>query len=141
MPAPGPFARVLPAELICLPNLKRRVFGDIERIKRRYGFDFPIDVLLREYDAGILALYICDDGFIVAKKNRDTYTDRLELYLWFAASWSGVNVLDRYYDDIQALARGLGCQSIVFDTKREGFKRMAKRKAWNVQHSYRIALD
>lgn len=69
-------------------------------------------------------LYRSDEGFIVLRAVKNSYTRRVDLVVWLAQSFVfGVN-REAYQRELERLAQVAGASRIIFHTQRNGWEKV-----------------
>lgn len=78
---------------------------------------------------------ISGDGFLVVSLETDAYgTGELELYVRMAASWGARGTIQRNDAHLDAIARELGAERLVFRTLRPGMHKVLNPE-WSVRYT------
>src|SRR5882757_5951462 len=97
-----------------LPGLRKVLEHQNEGIR-------PEDVFC-DLKMGIAALYLCEDGFIIFKVTTDAIGRRTLIINW-AYSSAHEKVMAKYADEVDAIARELGCMKQSLMSTRRGYER------------------
>lgn len=79
---------------------------------------------------GRASLYLAesDEGFAVLRKHANTFTGEVTIFIW--AVWGeGDRILERYWPELERIAKGEGASVLKFESKRPGFSRL---EGWEV---------
>lgn len=76
-------------------------------------------------------LFLCEEGYIVVEELFEEPESKI-LHVWIAYG-KGTNLLEKYNEDINQLAKSVGANKITFRTQRKGFER-ALPDGWCMDH-------
>jgi hypothetical protein len=80
-------------------------------------------------------LFLCDDGFIIFKKEPAQQAGEWDLLVWWSYMASRTSVIQYYEDQVLEIARTLECSSVSFldPTGRRGYARVLPEE-WEVDY-------
>lgn len=105
--------------------------GLLEALAQQRAGIRPEDVFC-DLKMGIAALYLCEDGFIIFKVTTDAIGRRTLIINW-AYSSAHEKVMAKYADEVDAVARELGCMKQSLMSTRRGYER-ALPEGWEIEH-------
>jgi hypothetical protein len=111
----------------------------IEALKVQWQFDWRAEDIYAQCLMGRAFCYTCEEGFMIVKPQENQFTLAKELFVWLCYS-RATDGLSDYYPDICGLARDLFASTIVFNSPRDGFIRVAKANKWPAMTEYRIPV-
>lgn len=127
-------------QLVDIRIIWDRIKPYIQDLRDRYGMDWrPEDVYARCM-AGTSFCWVCKDGFLIVSPRENVFTLRKELFVWICVGWSGEDLIDEYFDDIREVARDVGATAILFESPREGFRRIAQKRQWPSMTTYTLGV-
>ena len=112
----------------------------VEALKGRYSFDWRPEDVYAQCLTGRAFCYVCDDGFMIVKPQENQFTLEKELFMWIGIGWSGEDLINEYYEDTCAIAKEIYATKIVFDSSREGFRKVAKNNHWGYMATYSVPV-
>lgn len=112
----------------------------IERLIQQWQFDFKPEDIYSQCMMGRAFCYTCQDGFLIVKPQENQFTLAKELYVWICYSVAEDGLVE-YYPDINELAKDIHATSIIFESPREGFKRLAKHHHWRSITNYTMPVS
>lgn len=76
---------------------------------------------------GESVLWMSDEGFLVSQVQTDRYTGTKKFFLWIGYSFSPTSdIIITNISQVEGIAKHLGCEIIVFNTSRDGFRKVSK---------------
>lgn len=76
---------------------------------------------------GESTLWMSDEGFLVSQVQSDRYTGTKKFFLWIGYSFSPTSdIIITNVSQVEGIAKHLGCEIIVFNTSRDGFRKVSK---------------
>lgn len=76
---------------------------------------------------GESVLWMSDEGFLVSQVQSDRYTGTKKFFLWIGYSFSPTSdIIITNISQVEGIAKHLGCEIIVFNTSRDGFRKVSK---------------
>lgn len=122
----------------------RQVWGQVHpaigALKTRYALDWRPEDVYAQCMSGLAFCYMCDDGFLIVKPQENQFSLEKELFVWICHSTHDNGLAD-YQADICALAKEIYATTIVFESPREGFRRLALKNKWPAMTSYRMPVS
>lgn len=106
-----------------------RIKPDVENLLRETGADFFPEHVFAKCLNGVAHLYTASEGWVVLEPQRNPYTLDYEILVWLAYG-KGVNLIEMYQAQIDAIAREAGATRLVFYSPRRGFERVAPAFGW-----------
>jgi hypothetical protein len=111
----------------------------IVELKDKWQFDWRPEDVYAQCLIGKAFCYTCDDGFVIVKPMENQYTLAKELFVWVCYSEAKDGITE-YYTDICAIAKEVYATTLIFESPREGFKRVAKANHWQTMTTYKLRV-
>jgi hypothetical protein len=128
-------------ELVDIRLAWDRIKADVAALKAEYNLDWRPEDVYAQCLMGRAFCYVCQDGFIIVKPQENQFTLAKELFVWICVSRSRAgDGLTEYYPDICALAKDIYATAIIFESPRDGFRRVAERNGWYAMTEYRLPV-
>ena len=112
----------------------------VERLKNQHHLDWKPEDVYAQCLMGRAFLYSCNDGFVIVKPQENQFTLDKELFVWICYSMHH-DGLTEYYSDICAIAKSIHAKAIIFESTREGFKKIAQQNNWQAMTSYKMPVS
>lgn len=112
---------------------------DIERLKFEHQLDWRVEDVYAHCLFGKAVLWGCADGFVIVRPQHNQFSLEIELFVWICISKHD-DGLSEYHPDICAIAKDVHATSIIFESPRPGFLKLARQKHWPTMTSYRLAV-
>lgn len=72
-------------------------------------------------------LWMSDEGFLVSQVQTDRYTGTKKFFMWIGYSFSPTSdIIITNISQVEGIAKHLGCEIILFNTSRDGFRKVSK---------------
>ena len=113
----------------------------IVELKEKWQFDWRPEDVYAQCLIGQAFCYTGTDevGFLIVKPMENQYTLAKELFVWICYS-EAKDAINDYYADYCAIAKDIHATTIVFESAREGFKRVAKANHWKTMTTYKLRV-
>lgn len=111
----------------------------IEQLREQWGFDWRAEDVYTQCYIGRAFCYTCAEGFIIVKPQENQYSLSKELFVWICYSTANNGLID-YLPDINALAKDIYATRIIFESPREGFRKLAKHNNWRSITNYTLTV-
>lgn len=112
---------------------------DVSALKTQYNLDWRPEDVYAECLMGRAFCWMCADGFVIVRPQENRYTLAKELFVWICVS-RAEDGLNDYYPDICEIAKDIGAETIIFESPREGFRRLAARNGWPSMTAYQLPV-
>lgn len=112
---------------------------NIEQLRVQWSFDWRAEDVYAQCLIGRAFCYTCADGFIIVKPQENQYSLSKELFVWICYSRANNGLVD-YFPDINALAKDIYATRIIFESPREGFRRLAEHNNWRSMTNYTLPV-
>ena len=116
-----------------------RIKPHIESIRTDLHMDWRCEDVYAQCMMGRAFCYTCEDGFVIVQPRENGYNLSKELFVWLCYS-TAHDGLTEYYDDICAMAKSVHAKSIIFNSPRDGFRKVAKQKQWRTMTEYTLPV-
>lgn len=126
-------------ELVDIRLAWDRIKADVIELKTRYNLDWRPEDVYAQCLIGRAFCYVCQDGFIIVKPQENQFTLAKELFVWICVSRAS-DGLTEYYPDICAIAKDIYATAIIFESPRDGFRKLAKCNGWQAMTEYRLPV-
>jgi hypothetical protein len=126
-------------ELVDIRLTWDRIKADVAALKAEYNLDWRPEDVYAQCLMGRAFCYVCPDGFVIVKPQENPFTLAKELFVWICVSHAGDGLTD-YYPDICAMAKDIYATTIIFESPRDGFRRVAERNKWQSMTEYRLPV-
>lgn len=112
---------------------------DVAKLQALYNLDWRPEDVYAECRAGASFCYMCDDGFLIVRPQENRFTLAKELFVWICVS-RAQDGLTEYRSDINAIAKDIHATSIIFESPRDGFRKLAKANNWPAMTAYKLPV-
>ena len=112
---------------------------DIIKLKEKWGMDWRYEDVYAQCLMGRAFCYSCNDGFIIVKPQENQFTLAKELFVWICCSTASNGLMD-YHPDISKIAKDIYATTIIFNSPRDGFIKVAKANNWTALTEYQIPV-
>ena len=112
----------------------------VEDLKNKHHLDWRTEDIYAQCLMGKAFLYTCNDGFVIVKPQENQFTLDKELFVWICYSKHN-DGLTEYRQDINAIAKTIYAKSIVFESTRDGFRKIAQQNNWQAMTSYKMPVS
>lgn len=112
---------------------------DIDALRVDLNMEWRSEDVYSQCLTGKSFLWGCSDGFVIVHPRENPFTLEKELFVWICVSHIG-DGLTEYYPDICAIAKDVHCTSIVFESPRDGFRKLAKANNWRSLTTHKMQV-
>ncbi|MCO7225932.1 hypothetical protein [Pleionea sp. CnH1-48] len=108
----------------------------VEKVQKTINANWSSDDVFDYCYEGHAAVFVCDDGFIILEPKLEPFTHKKQLLLWIAYGKKGrINLTEKYADDIMAIAKSIGADSVIGCSSRAGWSKKAIDVGWHYCYS------
>ena len=112
----------------------------VEALHNRYEMDWRPEDVYALCLSGHSFCWMCSDGFVIVNPRENPFTLQKELFVWICVHWGNNDLYEEWISDISEVAKQVSASTLIFESPREGWGRIAKKHGWRSMHNYQVPV-